>query len=142
WAFGDPEPDTWHLTAADTTFRGGRPGLFLFNGNDGASASFVHRFGASTDGDPALGSFPPSAPALPFPHDGAIVKGIVAVPIGAAIDPDGDPLQYEIDISEDGGQSFIPLFALSPELVRMWDVSSRPLGPNRQLRARAFDGIN
>jgi len=145
WYYGDPEPAGWNVTLNNTELIGtGRPGLFSMS-NAFAPQTYVnhvYRFGAGTAGDPALGSFPPSAPALPFPRDGAIVKGIIAVPIGAAIDPDGDPLQYEIDISEDGGQSFIPLLPLSPELVRLWDVSSRPLGPNRQLRARAFDGMN
>src|SRR5690606_9362069 len=130
----------WHATSSNTEFIGtGRPGLFTDSSpivqQDDPQVNHVYRFGAGTAGDSALGSFPPSAPALPFPHHGAIVKGIVAVPIGAAIDPGGDPLQYEIDISEDGGQGFIPLFPLSPERVRLWDVSSRPLGPNRQLRA-------
>jgi hypothetical protein len=140
-----PVVDTGFLTTAKDTYAVGPlpPGDYIWR------ATFRDVFGVDDgpyDGpaftiDPNL---PPGPPTIVSPVDGAVVSGASFVlRFTAATDPESDPLEYEADISYDGGDTWLPLFALGTiDPDTNYTVSLAGIGASRSaaVRVRAWDG--
>ncbi len=59
-----------------------------------------------------------------------------------ANDADGDPLHYDLDYSEDGGNSWIPLTIAITQTTESVDLSNLPGSDNVIFRVWATDGVN
>lgn len=84
---------------------------------------------------------PPSQPgAFTSPTSGAVVNTTATVAAGAASDPDGDALQYQWDLSLNGGASYVNKRATQAGLSWTYDYTNEPETSNAIWRVRAWDG--
>lgn len=83
---------------------------------------------------------PPSAPVIVTPLDGETISGGTTVlRFNPSIVPDGDPIEYGARISIDGGDTYLPLFALGTILPDTdYDVDLTGIGGARNVIIQVF----
>lgn len=85
---------------------------------------------------------PPSAPgAFTAPTGASNFDGVHTVTHGAATDAEGATLQYELQISTNGGGAWSAFATLSTSLSRSLDFSAIAATSTARLRVRAWDGL-
>lgn len=83
---------------------------------------------------------PPTIPSVILPSGGEVLRGIHKITWTASTDPDGDPITYQLQYSDDGGSSWHDLADDISETYYFWNTSSSPDGSNYLVRVRAYDG--
>jgi hypothetical protein len=87
---------------------------------------------------------PPSAPAsITAPTAGVVWNTTHTITWTAATDSDGDSLQYNIDLSIDGGGTYpyqIVALTAAGALAQAYNFSAIPASTNCKIRMRAYDG--
>ena len=83
---------------------------------------------------------PPTTPTVISPNGGEIWTGTHDITWTASIDPDGDPVTYEIEYSYDGGGEWYGLVSGISSASYSWNTTAYPDSTSYLIRVRAYDG--
>ncbi|UWZ79944.1 CxxxxCH/CxxCH domain-containing protein [Geoalkalibacter halelectricus] len=104
------------------------------------------RFGSMLTVSEQVANDRPAPFTVTTPGGGGAVSGVIDIDWSEAVDPEGDPVTYDVYGSSDGGASFEHVIALNlAERSTKWDTALEGIGldsPNTQVRIRvlATDG--